>query len=141
VTSGSHTDIRLGLPEIDMRLVSRAVGVQFISRLANPSLVKEVAMTGDHLSAERAHELDIVNRVYDEDLNDATQEFAETLASKPPLTIQTINDAANVANQTVLQEGREYDRRRFESLLDTEDHQGGERAFAEDDYELQFEGR
>ena len=137
----AHADARLGLPEVDLGLIPGAGGVQFISRLANPSVAKEVAMTGDHLAAERAHELDIVNRVYDEDLDDATREFAETIASKPPLAVQSIKDAANVATQTGLQEGRRYDRRRFEPLLDTEDHQEGARAFAEDDYEPEFVGR
>ncbi|MFC7157562.1 enoyl-CoA hydratase/isomerase family protein [Halomarina halobia] len=137
----AHTDARLGLPEVDLGLIPGAGGVQYISRLANPSAAKEVAMTGDHLSAERAHELDIVNRVYDEDLDEATQGFAETLASKPPLAIQAIKDAANVSTQIGLDEGRSYDRRRFEPLLDTEDHQKGARAFAEDDYEPEFEGR
>ena len=137
----AHTDARLGLPEVDLGLIPGAGGVQFISRLANPSVAKEVAMTGDHLSAERAHELDIVNRVYGDDLDEATREFAETLAAKPPLAVQAIKDAANVSTQVGLDEGRSYDRRRFEPLLDTEDHQEGARAFAEDDYEPEFEGR
>lgn len=137
----AHTDARLGLPEVDLGLITGAGGVQFISRLANPSVAKEVAMTGDHLPAERAQELGIVNRVYGEDLDDATREFAETIASKPPLAVQAIKDAANVATQTGLREGRAYDRRRFESLLDTEDHREGARAFAEDDYEPEFVGR
>jgi enoyl-CoA hydratase/carnithine racemase len=137
----AHADARVGLPEVDLGLIPGAGGVQFISRLANPSVAKEVAMTGDHLSAERADDLGIVNRVYDDDLDDETREFAETLASKPPLAVQAIKDAANVSTQIGLDEGREYDRRRFEPLLETDDHQEGARAFAEDDYEPEFTGR
>ncbi|WP_254538240.1 enoyl-CoA hydratase/isomerase family protein [Halomarina litorea] len=137
----AHEDARLGLPEVNLGIIPGAGGVQFISRLANPSAAMEVAMTGDHISAERAHELRIVNRVHSDDLDDATQAFAEKIAAKPPLAIQAIKDAARISTETGLDEGRKYDRRRFEPLLDTEDHEEGARAFAEDDYTPEFEGR
>ena len=135
-------DARLGLPEVDLGIIPGAGGVQFISRLANPSVAKEIAMTGEHIPASRADEEGIVNAAYDEDeLDDAVDEFAETLASKPPLALQTIKQSANMATQTGLREGREYDRKVFEPLLATEDHKEGARAFAEDDYEPEFTGR
>lgn len=137
----AEEEARLGLPEVDLGIIPGAGGVQFISRLANPSAAKEIAMTGDHISAERAHELGIVNRVYDDDLDAAVDEFAETIASKPPLAIQAIKESANMATQTGLAEGRRYDRNLFEPLLDTEDHKEGARGFAEDDYEPSFKGR
>lgn len=133
-------DARFGLPEVDLGLIPGAGGVQFISRLANPSVAKEIAMGGEHIGAERAHEVGIVNRVSD-DLDDTTLEFAETIASKPPLAIQAIKDAANMAVQTGLREGCRYDRRLFEPLLETEDFKEGARAFTEDDYEPEFKGR
>ncbi|UHQ95195.1 enoyl-CoA hydratase/isomerase family protein [Haloterrigena alkaliphila] len=133
-------DARFGLPEVDLGIIPGAGGVQFISRLANPAAAKEIAMTGEHIGADRARNLGIVNRVPD-DLDEATQRFAETIASKPPLAIQAIKESANVATQTGLREGRQYDRRLFEPLLDTEDHEEGARAFAEDDYEPEFSGR
>jgi enoyl-CoA hydratase/carnithine racemase len=137
----AHEDARFGLPEVDLGILPGAGGVQLISRLNNPSVAKEIAMTGDHVPADRADELDLVNRVYGDDLDEATQEFAETLASKPPLSIQAIKDAANVATQTGLEEGRKYDRRLLEPLFGTEDFEEGARGFAEDDYEPEFKGR
>lgn len=133
-------DARLGLPEVDLGIIPGAGGVQYISRLASPAAAKEIAMTGDHISAERALDLGIVNRVPD-DLDEATREFAKEIASKPPLAIQAIKDSGNVATQTGLREGVQYDRKQFESLLDTEDHEKGAKAFAEDDYEPEFKGR
>jgi enoyl-CoA hydratase/carnithine racemase len=133
-------DAKLGLPEVDLGIIPGAGGVQFISELANPAAAKEIAMTGDHISAARAEELGIVNRVPD-DIDAETQEFAEKIASKPPLAIQAIKESASVATQTGLREGRQYDRRLFEPLLETEDHKEGAKAFAEDDYEPEFTGR
>jgi len=73
-------DAKLGLPEVDLGIIPGAGGVQFISELANPAAAKEIAMTGDHISAARAEELGIVNRVPD-DIDAETQEFAEKIAS------------------------------------------------------------
>ncbi|ELY50402.1 enoyl-CoA hydratase/isomerase family protein [Natronolimnohabitans innermongolicus] len=133
-------DARLGLPEVDLGIIPGAGGVQYIAKLANPAAAKEIAMTGEHISASRAKELGIVNRVPD-DVEETTQEFAETIASKPPLAIQAIKDSARMATQSTLEEGIEYDNTVFEPLLATEDHEEGARAFAEDDYEPEFKGR
>ena len=133
-------EARLGLPEVDLGIIPGAGGVQLISELANPAAAREIAMTGDHISAARADELGIVNRVPD-DLEEATQEFAEKIASKPPLAIQAIKESARISTQTSLEEGIAYDNKLFEPLLSTEDHEEGARAFAEDDYEPEFKGR
>lgn len=137
----AHEDARFGLPEVDLGIIPGAGGVQFISRLNNPSVAMEIAMTGEHIPAERAVDLGIANRVYGDDLDDETQAFAEEIASKPPLAIQAIKDAATVATEVGLREGRKYDRRLMEPLFGTEDFKKGARAFAEDDYEPEFKGR
>lgn len=136
----AHEDARFGLPEVDLGIIPGAGGVQYISRLANPAAAKEIAMTGEHISATRARDLGIVNQVHD-DLDTATQDFAEKIASKPPLAIQAIKESASIATQTGLREGRQYDRRLFDPLLKTEDHKEGAKAFAEDDYEPEFTGK
>lgn len=137
----AHEDARVGLPEVDLGIIPGAGGVQLISRLANPAAAMEIAMTGDHIGAERAADLGLVNRVYGDDLDDEVEAFAETLASKPPLAIQSIKDSARTATQTSLEEGIAYDNKLFEPLLATDDHEEGARGFAEDDYEPEFKGR
>lgn len=137
----AHEDSRLGLPEVDLGIIPGAGGVQYISRLANPSIAKEIAMTGDHIDAETAHEFGIVNRVCGDDLDEEVTAFAEKVASKPPLAVQAIKDSADVAVQSGLREGLKYDRTSFGPLSETRDHEEGVRAFAEDDYEPEFVGR
>ena len=135
-------DATLGLPEVDLGIIPGAGGVQFISRLVDPSTAMEIAMTGDHISADRAAEAGIVNRVYDEDeLDEGVEEFASTIASKPPLSIQALKQSAYMATEMGLDEGLDYDRKLIEPLFGTEDHEEGVRAFAEDDYEPEFKGR
>ena len=137
----AHEDARFGLPEVDLGIIPGAGGVQFISRLNNPSVAMEIAMTGEHITATRAADLGIANRVYGDELDDETQAFAEKIASKPPLAVQAIKDSATVATEVGLREGRKYDRRLIEPLFGTEDFEKGARAFAEDDYEPEFKGR
>ncbi|GAB7017432.1 enoyl-CoA hydratase/isomerase family protein [Halostagnicola bangensis] len=137
----AHEESRFAFPEVDLGIIPGAGGVQYTSRLANPAAAMELAMTGEHVSASKAADLGIVNRTYGDDFEDETRAFAETIASKPPLAVQAIKESATLATQTGLQEGRRYDRQRFDSLLETEDHEKGARAFADDEYEPEFTGR
>jgi enoyl-CoA hydratase/carnithine racemase len=133
---------RLGFPEVNLGLIPGAGGVQYIARLTNPSFAKEFAMTGEHLPAERAAEEGFINHAYpDDEFDTEVEEFVEKIATQPPLAIRAVKDSGNVAVETGLRDGRKYDRRVFSTLLETEDHEEGTRAFAEDDYEPEFIGR
>lgn len=130
-----------GLPEIDLGLLPGGGGVQYIARLANPSVAMEIAMTGEHVPADRAAALGIVNDVHDaEEFDDAVDAFVDDLASQPPLGVRAVKEAARNANQMTLEESRRFDQQLFARLLQTDDHQEGARAFAEDDYEPEFSG-
>jgi enoyl-CoA hydratase/carnithine racemase len=133
---------RLGFPEVDLGLLPGAGGVQYVSRLAGPAFAKELAMTGEHISAERAAEEGVINHVHsDEEFENEVEEFVGMLAAKPPLAVRAIKDSGNVSVESGLNEGRKYDNRVFATLLETEDHEEGARAFAEDDYDPEFVGK
>lgn len=136
----AHADSKLGLPEVDLG-IKPGDGVQFITRLANASVAKELAMLGTHITAEEARDAGIVNRVYGDAFEEATREFAETIAEKPPLAIQAIKESSNMAVETGLSEGRKFDHELGGYLRQTEDYEKATRAFAEDDYEPVFEGK
>jgi enoyl-CoA hydratase/carnithine racemase len=133
---------RFGLPEVDLGILPGAGGIQYVSRLANPSIAKELAMTANHIPAERAARENIINSVYkDSELDSAVQEFAESLADKPPLAIQAIKKSADMATQTGLREGCEYDRNLLDPLLNSEDHSEAVKAFADENYDPKFDGK
>lgn len=137
----ADADATFGLPEVDLGILPGAGGVQYISRLANPAIAKEIAMTGDHYPAERGAEIGVFNAVHPPgELDDAVDSLAGKLASKPPLSVRAIKRSAAMATETGLEEGIEYDRRTFEPLLNTDDHREGVRAFEEEGYEPEFEG-
>lgn len=137
----AHAESQLGLPEVGLGIIPGAGGIQFVSRLAGPSVATELAMTTEHISGREASDLGIVNDAFDDGkFDDGVQEFVERIASQPPLAVQAAKRSARMAVQAGLTEGRQYDRRQATSLLDTEDHAAAARAFAEDDFEPTFEG-
>ncbi|MXV61430.1 enoyl-CoA hydratase/isomerase family protein [Natronorubrum sp. JWXQ-INN-674] len=134
-------DSAFGFPEVNLGLLPGAGGVQYVSKLAGPAVAKELAMTGEHISAERAAEEGIVNRVYPApEFEDEVDEFVTELAGQAPLAVQAIKESAQMAVQTGLEEGIRHDRELFSRLLATEDHEEGAAAFGED-REPEFDGR
>jgi len=97
-------------------------------------------MTGDHISAARAEELGIVNRVPD-DIDAETQEFAEKIASKPPLAIQAIKESASVAPRRGFAKAGSTTVACSSRCSKRKTTKEGAKAFAEDDYEPEFTGR
>jgi enoyl-CoA hydratase/carnithine racemase len=133
---------RLGLPESTLGLLPGAGGAQYLARVAGPSVAKEVAMTGEHLTAERAFELGVVDHVYNDDVFESEVEaYVDRLVNRPPLALRAIKDSVDHGLGVPLREAIAYDQRVFPTLVDTEDHAKGARAFADDDYDPTFEGR
>lgn len=61
-----------------------------------PRKAKELLLTGDALTADDAHALGMVSKVFDNDeLPEATVEFARRIAKLPPLTALLIKESVN----------------------------------------------
>ena len=130
------------MPESTLGLLPGAGGAQYLARVAGPSVAKEVAMTGEHLTAERAFELGVVDHVYNDDVFESEVEaYVDRLVNRPPLALRAIKDSVDHGLGVPLREAIAYDQRVFPTLVDTEDHAEGARAFADDDYDPTFEGR
>jgi len=137
----AHAESQFGLPEVGLGIIPGAGGIQFVSRLVNPAVAKQLAMTTEHISGREASNLGLVNDVFDDgEFEDGVKAFVDRIAGQPPLAVQAAKCSARMAVQTTLAEGREYDRRQSEILLDTDDHAEAARAFVEDDIEPTFEG-
>lgn len=137
----AHEDAAFGFPEVDLGIIPGAGGVQLMSKIASPAVAEELAMTGRHISANRAYELDILNQVVESNLDETVRDFAETIASKPPLAIQAVKRSARMATETSLEDGISFDKQQFKPLLGTEDYTEAARAFSEVEYTPTFEGR
>lgn len=123
---------RLGLPEVKRGLVAAAGGLLRLPERIPAAVAMELALTGDFLGAERAHEIGLVNRVVEDGgALEAALELADRVAANGPLAV--------AASKRVMVESRDwtsaerYARQRevIEPVFASADAQEGARAFAE----------
>lgn len=130
-----------GFPEVNHGIVPAGGGIQYLVRLLGPARTKELLLTGEHFSPERAAELSLVNEVHPADeLEERVSELAETIASKPPMAVRAIKDGVRHVYKSGIRDGRKYDRGLSFMLKTTDDHKKAIDAFGEDRMPT-FEGR
>ncbi len=87
-------DARLGLPETTLGYIPSAGGTQTLPRHAPPGVAREMIMTGDHISAGRALELGLVQRIVArERLLIEAEALATKLATLPLTTVAAVKRA------------------------------------------------
>ena len=99
-------------------------------------------MSGKTYSAAEAKEMRLVDRLYSTpgELETATYEMAELLASKAPIAAQVIKKAVRVSQNIGLDAGLDYENELVYITFSTEDKEEGQRAFIEK-REPVFKGR
>ncbi|KAF0965656.1 enoyl-CoA hydratase-related protein [Rhodococcus sp. T7] len=79
----------LGLPEVRRGLMAAAGGVLRIQNQVPPKVAAEIALTGQPISAARAYELGLVNKIAPEGAAVETAlELAATIAANAPLAVR-----------------------------------------------------
>ena len=121
-----------GLPEVRRGLFAGAGGLVRLGRRIPLPLAMEVALTGEPLSAQRAYELGLVNRVVPKgDGVRAAVELANVICQGAPLAVRI---SKNVLKTAALQGEDELWALQTElraELMRSEDYQEGPRAFIE----------
>ncbi len=83
----ANTDARFGVPEVKRGLVAGGGGVVKLPRLLPQPLAMELALTGDPITARRAYDLGLVNRITDGPAIEAARELAAAIAANGPLAV------------------------------------------------------
>jgi enoyl-CoA hydratase/carnithine racemase len=79
----------LGLPEVKRGIFAAAGGVIRLQRQIPLKIALETVLTGEPMSAARAYELGLVNRVAPEGTSlDVALELAEAIAANAPISVQ-----------------------------------------------------
>ena len=123
---------RLGQPEINLGIIPGAGGTQRWPRTAGKYAAMEAMLTGAPVTARRAYELGLVNKVVPAEMTIlVAQRLARQLAEKAPLAARMAKEAVLKAFESPLAEGLASERKSFYFLFSTEDQKEGMRAFLE----------
>ncbi|MGZ4191135.1 MAG: crotonase/enoyl-CoA hydratase family protein [Solirubrobacteraceae bacterium] len=123
---------RLGIPEVKRSLVAAGGGLLRLPRVLPRNVAMEMALTGDPIAAERAHDLGLVNRLTEPGgAVEAALELAETIAANGPLAL--------AATKRILTESADWPDAEFfdrqeaiaAPVRDSDDAREGATAFAE----------
>ena len=133
------TDIRfisdkakVGVPEITLGLFPGAGGSQRLIRQIPLCKAKELMFMGDHISAEEAHSIGLVNKVVARDeLMDFTHDYAARLAKKSPLTLKILKRTIRDGLDMPLSAALPHEQAMIGLTLDTKDAHEGCSAFLE----------
>jgi enoyl-CoA hydratase len=123
---------RLGQPEINLGIIPGAGGTQRWPRTAGKYAAMETMLIGAPVTARRAYELGLVNKVVPAEMTiSVAQRYARQAAEKPPLALRMAKEAVLKAFETPLSEGLANERKSFYFLFSTEDQKEGMHAFLE----------
>jgi enoyl-CoA hydratase len=123
---------RLGIPEVKRSLVAAGGGLLRLPRMLPRNVAMELALTGDPILAERAHELGLVNRLSEPGgAVDAALELAGVIAENGPLAL--------AASKRILTEAADWPDSEFFArqgeiagpVMNSQDAREGATAFAE----------
>ena len=123
---------KLGIPEAKRGLVAAGGALLHLPRRIPYHVAMELALTGDPITAERAHELGLVNRV-------AEPDRAVTEALTLAAAISVNGPLALIGSKRIIQESRDWPLEEMWErqghiagpILASEDAQEGSKAFAE----------
>jgi enoyl-CoA hydratase len=123
---------KFGQPEVNLGLIPGYGGTQRLPRLIGRSLALEYLLTADIVSAQRAYEIGLVNKVVpSEELLDTGKKTLKQILSKGPVAVKYILETVHRGLNCTLEEGLTIEADHFGMACATEDMKEGARAFLE----------
>jgi len=94
---------KFGQPEILLGLIPGMGGTQRLARLVGQGIARELIYGGEQITAQRAYEIGLVNRVFPADqLMEETKKFALKLADMPSHALKMAKTAINTGYDLAL---------------------------------------
>ncbi len=121
-----------GQPEILLGIIPGWGGTQRLSRLIGMGRAKELILSGEQISAQRAYEIGLVNRVYpQESLLEETRKFAAKLAGLPGFAVKMAKHAVNYGYDIGIDSANRLEMQCIAQCFSTDDQKEGMSAFLE----------
>lgn len=123
---------KFGQPEIKIGTIPGAGGTQRLTRAIGKSKAMLAVLTGEPMDAFEAERSGLVAKVVPaETLLQETFEIAKVIANRAPVAVKLAKESVNMAYETMLKEGMEFERRNFYLTFSSKDQKEGMRAFME----------
>jgi enoyl-CoA hydratase len=123
---------RFGQPEVNLGIIPGMGGTQRLTRLVGRTKAMEIDMLGEHIDANEAYRIGLLNKVVPhEELDKAVEEFTQKLLSKSSVVLGIIKLAINKGIEMDLDHALYYEAECFGSAAATEDSKEGAKAFLE----------
>jgi len=125
-------EARFGVPEVKRALVAAGGAAFLLSRRIPQALALELLLTGDPVSAARAAEMGLVNRVVPAGgALDAAVELAQAIAKNGPLAVAVTKQIARTSNDWTIEQGWKEQGVIATPVFTSQDAMEGATAFAE----------
>ncbi len=121
---------QFGQPEVNLGIIPGAGGTQRLTRVVGKYRAMEIILTGRRIKADEAKAIGLAAQVYPAAtyLEDA-KALARTIAQMPPIAVRLATEAIDLAYNSTLDAGLEFERKAFYLLFSTEDKKEGVDAF------------
>ena len=120
---------QFGQPEVQLGLIAGFGGTQRLPRLVGRGVATEILLTAERISAQRAYEIGLVNKVVPaSELLDAARSYVTTIASKAPVAVAMTLQAVRAADLPLAQ-GLAHEAALFAQCAATDDFMEGVGAF------------
>lgn len=121
-----------GQPEVKLGVIPGGGGTQRLIRAIGKSRAMEHIITGDNFSAIEAEKWGLVSKTFEpKTVLENALNLAERIAKGPRVTARACKKAVNVANETALQNGLDFERNIFHALFGGPEQKEGMRAFVD----------
>jgi enoyl-CoA hydratase len=128
----ASTEARFGIPEVKRSLVAAAGGLFRLPRVLPKNVAMELALTGDPISAQRAYELGLVNRIAEpEQLIETAMALAEQINVNAPLAVRASREIVHQGMLAADEDAWKITNDAFAAVAASEDFREGPLAFIE----------
>jgi enoyl-CoA hydratase len=124
--------VKMGLPEITLGIIPGYGGTQRLPRLIGMGRAKELILTGDQITAEKALDYGMLNRVVPAaELDQVVAEMAAKISGYGPVALHMAKTAINKGMQADIRTALDLEARCYSLCFATEDRVEGMNAFME----------
>lgn len=124
----ASADAVFGLPEVGLGLIPGYGGTQRLAQIIGKARALEFILTAKQVKAEKAFQLGLVNRISEENPEEAARSFIQKMLQNGPVAIRY---AIKAVYQSGKEAGFEKEAELFGKLCETEDFIEGTTAFLE----------